>query len=108
LFDAARSALGVDFWRDALRPDTFRTPWRAGRVKSAAFFTRRDRSHAQEIGAYFALPIFEHGEDPPFDATEHRGSRVSCARRLPDLTHRHAQFAVAAFRPCWRKPASAS
>lgn len=46
-----------------------RTSWRAGRGKSAAFFTRRDRSHAQRVYQR------EHGEDPPFDATEHHGIR---------------------------------
>jgi hypothetical protein len=34
---------------DALRPDAFRRSWRAGRVKSAASFTRREQSHAQPV-----------------------------------------------------------
>ena len=62
--------------RNALRPDTFETPRRAGRVKSA----KRRRSHAQ-----LALAS-EHGEEPPFDAAEHRGTRspayAPAARRL--------------------------
>jgi hypothetical protein len=53
--------------KDALRPDTFRRPRRAARVKSAASW-RRERSHAQ------LAPASEHGEHPPFDAPKHRGA----------------------------------
>jgi len=63
LFDAPQ---GVDDWRDALRPDRFRTPRSAGRVKSAALY----RAAAPEPRAA-RLFAGEHGEEPPFDATEH-------------------------------------
>ena len=48
------------------------TKRRTGQKRRA--YQRRHRSHAQKIGAYFVLPIFEHGEEPPFGATEHCGS----------------------------------
>src|SRR5580693_7038128 len=69
--------------RDALRPDTFKRPRRAGRVKSAASW-RRERSHAQ-----LALAS-EHGEHPPFDAAEHRGGRARPNMHPPDASHEAA------------------
>jgi len=52
-------------------PDTSRRRRSAGRVKSAAFFTRR-------TAATRSPPPFagEHGEEPPVDVTEHRG--IAC------------------------------
>ena len=71
--------------RDALRPDTSPSPRRAGRVKSDAA-RRRRRSHAQTFRSLTAVAATvttpgglsewqgEHGEEPSFDASEHRGT----------------------------------
>jgi len=50
------------------------TKRRTGQKRRA--YQRRHRSHAQKIGSYFVLPIFEHGEEPPFGAIEHCGSEL--------------------------------
>jgi hypothetical protein len=72
--------------RDASRPDAFRRSRRAGRVKSAASFTRRERSRTEPRAARRsgraggaadgarAREHGEYGEHPPFDAPEHRGT----------------------------------
>jgi len=58
--------------RDALCPDPSRAPRRAAEGKGGAAW-RRDRSHAQRpLGR-------EHGEDPPFARSEHRGAYPSRA-----------------------------
>ena len=65
----------------------------SGGQKRRAFFARRERSHAQETGACFALPVSEHGEHPPFDRSEHVGrlAGVGACRRAGQghITHRY-------------------
>jgi len=50
LFDARRRRLGVDCWRDALRPDAFRVA--AGRQAGQ----KRRNLHAAAPEDFFALP----------------------------------------------------
>jgi hypothetical protein len=77
LFDAPQA---VEICWGVPRPDTFRRPRRAGRVKSAASCggSGAARSHAQPS---LASEHGEHGEHPPFDASEHRGTKGGPRRR---------------------------
>jgi len=74
LFDARRRRLGVDFGGAPFAPTGSGGHAAQSVSKAPRRFARRHRSHAQKIRACLALPIFEHGEEPPFDAIEHCGS----------------------------------
>jgi hypothetical protein len=70
LFDARRRRLGVDIGGTPFVPTGSEGYGAQGGSKAPRSIARRHRSHAQPALAG------EHGEEPPFDATEHRGTGI--------------------------------
>jgi hypothetical protein len=86
LFDAGPAGLLASMWRDALRPDILHSLRRAAEGKGGAAW-RRDRSRAQPRAAPgFGREHGEHGEDPPFARSEHRGTS-SEPSEAPEVVH---------------------